>query len=271
MCIVGTTLSASGAPTSVLLLPGQYTSTTSPQLLHDLLTSTTASLSPSPGFQNSSSVSLPLNVALQPGLVAFPESLYSGHAEFAAVPSLPPSNASQPLSSNSLAISPGVWVAVNTNSNNRLIIWDSLPDIAQLPSDSSGPLSLLDIESSSCSPPCASSGVCSPSGTCSCASGYTGASCESCSSGFFGPTCKPCPAGCSSCDDGISGSGRCLVAAVANPPSSCNCVNGVCGSNGQCTCTTGFTTAANGTACATCAPGFFLTSAGDCQSTLSFY
>jgi len=45
---------------------------------------------------------------------------------------------------------------------------------------------------------------------------------------------------------------------VKNAPSSCNCLNGVCGSNGQCTCNEGWVNAANGTACASCAPGFFL-------------
>ena len=259
-------MSASGAPTSLLLLPGQYTSTTSPQLLHNLLTSSSASLTPSPGFPNTT-FSLPLNVALEPGLLAFPQSLYSGQAAFAPVPSTPHTNASQRLTSGSLAISSNVWIAVDTGSNNRLILWDSVPDITQLPSSDSGPLSLLDIESAACSPPCAGSGVCSPSGTCSCAPGFNGTSCETCSSGFFGPSCQPCPAECTSCDDGISGTGRCLAVTVSNPPSSCNCLNGVCESNGGCTCNTGFTTADNGTACAKCATGFFLASTGNCEST----
>jgi hypothetical protein len=263
--LVGATLSASGAPTSLLLLPGQYASSTGPQLLHSLLTSPSASLTSSPGIQNLSSTPLPLNVALGPGLVAYSQALYSGNARFAPVPSVPPANASQPLSATSVALSADVWVAVNTTSNGRLILWESIPDFTQLPSSSLGPFSLLDIESSTCSPPCAGSGVCTPSGTCSCAPGFTGTSCQSCSPGFFGPNCQPCPSGCSSCDDGTSGTGRCLVAPVVNPPSSCNCINGVCGSNGQCTCSTGFTTASNGTACATCAPGFFLTSAGNCE------
>lgn len=35
-------------------------------------------------------------------------------------------------------------------------------------------------------------------------------SADTCSKGFFGPTCQPCPAGCASCDDGLTGSGLCL-------------------------------------------------------------
>ncbi|EPQ50569.1 growth factor receptor domain-containing protein [Gloeophyllum trabeum ATCC 11539] len=267
MCVVGTKLSASGLETSLLLLPGEYTSTTNPQLLHNVLTSSSASLSPSPGF-NSSSVSLPLNVALEPGLAIYSESLYSGQAGFSSLPTTPVGNSSSgtPLSASSLALSSNVWAAVSSgSSNNRIILWDSVPDVSQLPSGTAGSLSLLDIESASCSPPCSGSGVCSASGTCTCPSGFTGSSCESCASGFFGPTCQACPADCAKCDDGISGTGRCLTISVANPPSSCNCLNGQCGNNGQCTCNPGWTTADNGTACAKCAPGFFLDSNGDCS------
>jgi hypothetical protein len=57
-------------------------------------------------------------------------------------------------------------------------------------------------------------------------------------------------------------------------PSTCNCLNGRCGTNGQCTCNPGWTTGTNGTACASCAPGFFLTTTGDCHGIsylLSYY
>ena len=40
---------------------------------------------------------------------------------------------------------------------------------------------------------------------------------------------------------------------------------GECGTDGQCVCTPGFTRADDGTACAKCAAGFFLTSSGDCK------
>lgn len=150
-----------------------------------------------------------------------------------------------------------------TAAGNRLVIWDSVPDVAQLPGAPS--LALTDVQSNACSPQCAGAGVCSASGQCTCPTGFTGASCEACAAGFFGPTCSACPAGCTTCDDGISGSGRCLSAPVVNPPSGCNCLNGECGSNGQCTCNAGWTTADNGTACAKCATGFFLDTNGDCS------
>ncbi|KAF8839870.1 growth factor receptor domain-containing protein [Paxillus ammoniavirescens] len=265
---IGTTLSASGVSTEVLLLPGQYTSSTDPELLHELLTSSSATLSPSTGFSNSSSkssVALPLTVELQPGVAIYPQALYSGQGSYSGLPNSPVGNASIPLTASSLAISGNVWAAVSAGSNSRVIIWDSIPDVTQLPQTASGSLSLLNMESSSCSPVCSGNGVCSSSGTCTCPTGFTGASCESCSSGFFGSNCQACPSGCTSCDDGISGTGRCLSPVVTNPPSSCNCINGECGSNGQCTCLAGWISASNGTQCAACASGFFLDSSGNCE------
>lgn len=262
---IGTTMSASGAQTSVLLLPGQYTATTNPQLLHDMLTSSSASLSPSSGFENSSSSrSLPLNIQLSPGLAIYSQSLYGGSAGFSALPTTPLSNNSTPIQAGSMALSSNVWVALDIGQSQRVIVWDSVPDFAQLPV--TGSLSLRDIQSSACSPPCSGNGVCSASGTCTCPTGFTGSSCESCAKGFFGPNCQPCPEGCTSCDEGINGSGRCLTPTISNAPSSCNCQNGQCGSGGQCTCNTGWTTSDNGTQCAKCSAGFFLTSTGDCQA-----
>lgn len=262
--IVGATLSAPGAPTSIHLLPGQYTSTTNPQLLHNLLTSSSATLSGSPGFQSASLSSLPINLQLEPGVAVYSQRLYSGQAAFSQLPSAPLTNTSTPLAANAIALASNVWIAV-TSSSSRVILWESVPDVTQLPSSASGSLSLVDIQSSSCSPPCSGAGVCSASGSCTCPTGFTGTSCESCADGFFGPTCQACPQGCTNCDQGLSGTGRCLSPIIETPPSKCNCLNGQCGANGQCTCNPGWTTSNNGTACAKCAAGFFLTSTGDCQ------
>ena len=262
---VGAKLTASGEPMTIQLLPGQYTTTTNPQLLHNYLTSS-ATLVGSPGFQSGPLPSLPLSLRLQPGLAIYPQSLYSGQPSYGQLPSSP-LNTSTPLPGNSIAISSNVWVAVSSN-NQRIILWDSIPDISHLPY--TGSLSLLDIQSTTCSPPCSGSGVCSASGNCTCSTGFNGTSCELCADNFFGPTCQPCPQGCSNCDQGISGSGRCLSPIAEVLPSSCNCLNGICGSNGQCTCNIGWTTSTNGTACAECAPGFFLTQSGDCQGIFLF-
>lgn len=231
------------------------------------MTSSSATLFPSPGFANSSasvSVSLPLTVQLQPGLATYPQARYSGNASFKALPSTA-GNISTPLNAGSLAISNNVWAAVSTGNNNRVILWSSVPDVAQLPTSASGSLSLLALESSTCSPPCAGNAVCTTSGTCSCPTGFSGSSCEQCASGYYGPSCSSCPSGCTTCDDGISGTGRCLSSTVSDPPSSCNCINGQCGSGGQCTCLPGWSSASNGTQCATCAPGYFLGSTGNCE------
>ncbi|KAG5723821.1 Protein MAM3 [Termitomyces sp. T112] len=264
---LGAKLAIQGVPVSIQLLPGQYTSTTNPQLLHNFLTHSSASYSPSAGFGNSTSLpSLPLNLVLEPGLAIYSDILYSGQEGFSQLPSTPSNNSFAPLTAGSLAISNNLWVVVSTDSKDRIVLWDAIPDISQLPAAaSSRSLSLLDMQSSACSPFCAGAGICTASGTCTCLPGFTGATCESCASGFFGSTCQQCPSDCAKCDDGISGSGRCLQPLVANAPSTCNCLNGECGSNGQCTCNAGWTTADNGTACAKCLPGFFLTSTGDCQ------
>lgn len=267
--VVGATISTSGQSVPVHLLPGSYSATTNPQLLHDALTSSSSTLSSSPGFTNSSQISLPLNVALQPGLSAYSGTLYSGSSEFQALPTTPVVNTSIPLSYKSFALSNNVWMALDTgpSSADRVIIWDAIPDKSQLPPNIEGSFFLVDIQSAACTPSCsASGGVCSTSGACRCLPGFSGDSCESCASDFFGPKCQPCAVNCTQCDDGINGSGRCLKPEVANEPSSCNCLNGICGSNGQCTCNPGFVTNSSGLACSTCAPGFFQTSSGDCQS-----
>ncbi|KAF8898212.1 insulin-like growth factor binding protein [Gymnopilus junonius] len=262
---IGAKLSASGISTTLFLLPGQYTSTTNPALLHNLLTSSSATITSSPGFNVTSLSSLPLNIDLEPGLAIYSLPRYSGQSAFSQLPTSPVLNSSTPLPARSLVLSENVWAAVTSSSNDRFIIWDAVPDISQLPTGFSTSLSLLNVQSSACSPPCSGNGVCSASGTCTCPTGFTGSSCEACAEGFFGPTCQPCPTGCGSCDQGISGSGRCLTPNVINAPSTCDCLNGECGANGQCTCNPGWTTSSNGTACAQCAPGFFLTSTGDCQ------
>ncbi|KAF9036834.1 insulin-like growth factor binding protein [Panaeolus papilionaceus] len=263
---IGAKLSTPGGPVALHLLPGQYTSTTNPQLLHNMLTSSSASLTKSAGFDSASLSSLPLNLDLDPGLATYSNSRYSGQAAFTALPETL-INSTSPLAASSFVLSTNVWAAISAGSNNeRVVFWDAVPDVSQLPPSVAQSLTLVDLQSASCSPACAGNSVCSSSGTCTCPTGFTGSSCETCAEGFFGPDCQPCPDDCPECDQGLTGSGRCLTAPVpTSAPSNCNCLNGQCGNNGQCVCNVGWTTGTNGTACASCEPGFFLSSTGDCQ------
>ena len=262
--LVGESLLSQGA-SLVQLLPGEYTIRTNPQLVHILKSTTAGNLSQSPGFNQSSFNPLPFDISLQAGVVIYANSLYAGQATFSPLPSTHMKNP-LPLPASSFALSKKVWMALNSGSNNNSIIfWEAVPDVSQLPSAASQSLAIVDIQSYACSPACSGSAVCSASGKCNCPPGFTGSACELCANGFFGPTCQSCPSQCQTCDQGISGTGQCLVPLVSNEPATCNCVNGQCGTDGTCACNTGWIDdATKGTACAQCAPNFFLTSAGDC-------
>ena len=260
--LVGETLVSKSS--LVQLLPGEYSTKSNAQLVQILESTVAGNLSQSPGFNLSSFNPLPLNISLQAGYVIYSNPLYAGIATFSPLPSTQ-MNTSLPLPASSLLLSNKVWMALTSGSNNNSIIfWEAVPDVSQLPSAASQSLAIVDIQSYACSPACSGSAVCLTSRKCNCPPGFTGSSCEVCAKGFFGPTCQPCPSQCKTCDDSISGSGQCLVPLLINAPETCNCVNGQCGTDGACACNTGWIQDDNGKACAQCAPGFYLTSAGDC-------
>jgi hypothetical protein len=159
------------------------------------------------------------------------------------------------------------WAAITSSDNTTTIFWDSVPDTNALPL--APPLSITNIQSSGCSPQCSSGGTCNPSSpVCICLSGFSGAQCQSCAEGHFGPSCQPCPSSCkTTCDQGTSGTGVCLNTTLS-AASKCKCENAECDSTGACNCLPGWGTSQNGTECGQCAQGFFLTSAGGCQSTI---
>lgn len=226
----------------------------------------------SPGFTMSSTV-LPFAVTLQPGFVLYSDQFYNGQANYK---SLRNSFSNKTISlllapgSGSIAISKDVWLAVATGSTNPTIFYDTAPLI--WPSTNQSVITVIDYQSSTCQPQCSGNGVCTASATCTCAKGFTGPSCESCASGFFGPACKPCPSSCDSCDQT---SGLCLTPKAAfkvdKAQKTCNCQNGQCSSDGNCSCLPGWTNATelNGVTCAQCAPGFFMTS-GNCRSKILY-
>ncbi|EAU81977.1 FRAS1 protein [Coprinopsis cinerea okayama7 len=262
---IGGKLSASGAQTDLHLLPGEYSSATDPKLLNELLTSSSATFTPSAGFSRNNVAPLPLSLKLEPGLAIYSGSRYSGQAGFSALPSAPIVNATTPFTANSLALAENVWVAISSSTNSeRIVLWESVPDVSQLNLPST--LNLHDIQSSTCAPACSSSGLCNASGQCVCPPNFSGTSCESCAAGFFGPRCEPCPEGCEDCDEGISGSGRCLSQPISpSDPRSCDCVNGECNPDGTCTCNDGWQDGVEGK-CSQCTSGFFLSNSGDCSA-----
>ncbi|KXN91956.1 Extracellular matrix protein FRAS1 [Leucoagaricus sp. SymC.cos] len=278
--IVGAKLSAPNAPTSLHLLPGTYSTSTNPQLLHNLLTSSSASLSPSPGFENASQAfspsSLSFELRMSPGMTVYDGARYSGQAAYSGFPETPSASndtAEEPptqVTAASFALSDNTYAIVGGSGNDRVVIWTSVPDTTQLPFSSSSSslntLSVFNIQSSTCNPTCSGNSICSPTtNQCICAPGFTGSSCESCAPGFFGPNCQPCPGGCDQCDEGIQGTGRCLKKTIVGKPEDCGCVNGQCGNNGQCVCSAGWKDGSDGKKCSTCQDGFFLTSSGECQ------
>ena len=180
-----------------LLLPGQYTSSVQPASLEQALVSATSSITFTTGFSNSTTAttpSLPLNVALQPGLLNFPNDLYTGDPLFVRLPqSLNESLSSDGLSRGSIILADKTVATIEATNNGpktRVVLWDTVPYLSQLPYSMAGSLRLVSLESSGCSPACSSAAICTMAGTCQCPSGFTGSSCESCQQGFFGPKCQ---------------------------------------------------------------------------------
>ncbi|CEL54465.1 Proprotein convertase subtilisin/kexin type 5 OS=Rattus norvegicus GN=Pcsk5 PE=2 SV=3 [Rhizoctonia solani AG-1 IB] len=259
-CIPGTFNTTLGASfSSVILLPGTYSSDSAASQLVSL------SNPPStpPGVIASDSSSFPYTVSLSSGALAFGTTQYNSNSTLVGLSS----NLSSPRLPASLAVPPNTAVTFRSaSSQSSLVIFASVPDTAQLPL-AAPDLAFSVVQSTSCSPACASGGACTASGTCACAEGFSGSQCEQCAPGFFGPACQKCQDAC--CDDGMTGSGKCLGSKNETSSDLCGCDKGICGSGGSCTCNQGWaspTSGQNSTAkCSVCAPGFFLDTSGECQ------
>ncbi|GAA6003214.1 hypothetical protein JCM10207_001803 [Rhodosporidiobolus poonsookiae] len=298
LCLVGNnsltagvlvTTSVNGSSQLISLLPGTYSSSSAAFTSSNSSTSSlssalfkSASDAPSDGFTASGSLSSSgsYSVSLLDGVTAYADALYQGEATYLALPSnfsspLNATNSSSPSSSSdslkSLLLTTSTYAVLSlSSSSQRLVVWDSLPDIGEISGGSgSGGFSVVDVQAGGCATACASGGVCTGKGKCACAVGWEGETCNTCSKGYFGRSCEACPAGCTSCDDGLTRTGLCLDAVATNVtlPSTCNCSNGICASDSSsatCTCTAGWTKASNGTQCAACAERYYMSSSGDC-------
>ena len=121
--------------------------------LHSLLTSSSASISSSPGFD--ANLSLPLKLALQPGVAVYSQAKYSGDASFVQPPSSWLTEQHFAICWLSSTLVQYMGRTIHRVIQDRVIFWDSVPNVSQLTSSASGPSALLDIQSSACSPPCA--------------------------------------------------------------------------------------------------------------------
>ncbi|GAA5958172.1 hypothetical protein JCM3765_002837 [Sporobolomyces pararoseus] len=299
----------------ITLLPGTYTpSAFTNSLLSDtsFANSTTSRFTPfskqstvssSIGFASSGSLTSSsttsssfFSVSLSPGITTYSSPYYEGTPFYS-----PPSSSSSSTNSsfslslpqNSTSLSSLLLTSSSSNPLHavisigdkggggiqKLIVWDSIPDIGALgipPSSSSSKAELLELVNDGCnSQGCSQTGgFCSSensTSTCVCKLGWTGNSCSECLPGRFGKQCEICQTnGCKKCDDGLTGSGICLDEINSEKvilPSSCNCINGICQGNSTssvCDCNAGWTRASNGTQCAACSTGYYLSSSGDC-------
>ncbi|CAE6462315.1 unnamed protein product [Rhizoctonia solani] len=259
-CIPGTFNTTLGASfSSVILLPGTYSSDSAAAKLVSL----SDSPSRSSGISVSESASFPYTISLSSGALAFDANNYAGNSTLINLSS----NLSAPRLPASVAIPPNTAVTLRSaSSQSSLVLFASVPDTAQLPLLAPD-LAFSAVQSTSCSPACTSGGACTINGTCACAEGFSGPQCEQCAPGFFGSSCQKCKDTC--CDDGMTGSGKCLGSKSKTSSELCGCDKGTCGGDGSCTCNAGWvnpTSGQNATAkCSVCAPGFFQDASGECQ------
>ena len=151
------------------------------------------------------------------------------------------------LGTRSMVVLQGISGTVGSGVGGKAVtIWESIPDIDQLPSSLNINLN-ANLQSTTCAEkgtPCSSGGTCLADGTCACSEGFQGVMCEQSTS----------PPSTNS-TLGITGGAE-----------KCGCTNGLCTSdNTSCLCSTGWSDAPgpNGK-CSVCAPGFFRDATGEC-------
>ncbi|KAI5479323.1 hypothetical protein MNV49_003841 [Pseudohyphozyma bogoriensis] len=225
---------------ATVLLPGTYTSSSSTTANSSLLTFGTSSTSfTAAGFSTTGTVGSTLSVSLLAGVTTYTGPLFQDTPTYTPL-SASSASTNSTGSIESFLLSDNIWavLTVGGSSGSRVVAWDGVADVGNLPGGSGGVV-LEGFQSST----------------------------YACATGLFGKTCEACPAGCTDCDDGITGTGMCLTTNTTTTAAVCNCANGVCASNSTtatCSCNAGWATASNGTQCAACASGYYMSSGGDC-------
>ncbi|GAA5829789.1 hypothetical protein JCM5353_002232 [Sporobolomyces roseus] len=288
----GVTISTpfNGSTEQFTLLPGTYTSSSFPSLYNSTSSNVTnpspfssskSTSQNSPGFTSTGSLSTSsqsFTVSVEPGLITYPSAYYEGTSTFHPLPNSTLNSTSTEFSSLLLTAPQDSYAIVSTPGSSRIVVWESIPDVSTLGfSGSVQKGELAELRNTGCpgdGGECGIGGKCSSNGTCVCRTGFTGNDCGDCLPGFYGKECsEQCRGGCSTCDDGIAGSGLCLdPPSHANLilPSDCNCLNGICSgstSTATCDCNAGWTRGSNGTQCASCSDGYYMSSSGDCLGT----
>ncbi|CAG8756419.1 28200_t:CDS:2, partial [Racocetra persica] len=141
--------------------------------------------------------------------------------------------------------------AISNFSGNNLGLFEPIHSFTGVLVDSSQVSFVsLDISQATCKNECSSGGFCSVNNVCVCKPGFTGSQCDQCAPGFWGTTNNSQM----TCDDGLFGTGKCKCATGFNGPNCntcdsgffgpnctpCDCGNGVCDSQGKCTCNAGW-------------------------------
>ncbi|KNE90167.1 hypothetical protein PSTG_16390 [Puccinia striiformis f. sp. tritici PST-78] len=244
--------------TSTLLTPGNYSR------FHDVTRARA-----NPGFATHIQQSGLTVTQLSP-MIAYPLPLYQDQPQLIGEEFIHPE-----VTVNSFLLAKGYQATFGFHGAVILAVHDSCPNVKE--SNLKG-LELMAVEPNNCPGGCGSGGSCSGSAsTCKCNTGYTGARCDSCANGYFGPDCQRCPdcdqSTSSTCDDGTTGTGACISLDLNKThnlfsisQNRCNCLNGICTGAASCLCSAGWTTASNGTLCATCSAGFFLDPHGECAA-----
>jgi hypothetical protein len=185
---IHTSTQFNGSTLTATLLPGSYSSTPSISSSNVLSTyfSPNMVLNTSIGFASTGSEASSINVVLLAGVISYSNTLYQGIPNYSPLSSI---NSTTSLSStnssstpSSLLISSGAFVILSSPTSPHSVIYDSIPDISQLPSNvigSSGVgVTLRLVQSSMCVGGCSSGGICGSEGKCICSNGFTGDSCS---------------------------------------------------------------------------------------------